>query len=696
MNKFLIYDESLGIYRLPLSYSFGDLDQIRNMFGEHSRDASIALPKLPPLRDTIDAENRMGYLVYPPSELAGRITDFLEKTTQHVRELKGKGYDYEHPLFKNYLKAREDLVSYLAGRLETTVDQERRLGIFNIFWLGITKMMVASLDEVLIRNSGNQRLRFAIHPHLKSMLKQVLDQVYEKLEFQDSKRRQEIPFHRGTLKSKMGANFNFNFVTDVLNVQLSLLQNYISPLDPLYEIRKILVEENSEYYLNYKDFTLFYESIRFYITDAIEHKDEWVGAILSQIIGLSVDKLDKLNINCILFDPLVIYTLQETFRSIPAHGQGKHISFRKNTLLEAIGLKIWNQVLLDYIKLARELQKTEIITFFRDRIMLLGPEFIRAKNEQDDVSGLEGRITYDFDGRTIVNDLRRVTLLFIDLRGFTEISAGLISTNKLKKALYEFFDPTLDIIEHFKGQIKFFAGDAVLAIFGEVSKSDERTLNAIRTGILINRMLRHLLNERIVPFEGVGVGIHVGQIENAYIFKDDQQKIDTIIGLPANITSRLSSGKSTSAERKGDPILVRELKDTLQDVLEQIKGKVAPNLRGQVVSVFEHKIARFSGDRSGTESYLTLPESKAQPGQFKVNIVGGMLNNNGIAVSEEAFNEIRAHHDLRSRPRGDEIEFAMSDPILQEDIIFWRVGDAVLKGIDGTTSVWAVRPAAGQ
>ncbi len=696
MNKFLVLDENLGISRLPLSYSFGDLDQIRNMFGEHSRDASIALPKLPPMRDTIDADNRLGYLVYPPPNLSGRISDFLEKTAQHVRELKGRGYDYEHPLFKSYLKARDDVVSFLAGCLEGIVDQERRLGIFNIFWLAVTKMMVAALDEVLVRSSGNQRLRFAIHPHVRSMLQQVLNQVYEKLDFQDNVRRQEIPFHRETLKSKMGANFNFNFVSDVLNVQLSLLQNFVSPLDPLYEIRKILVEENSEYYLNYKDFTLFYESIRGYVSEAIDHKDDWVCTILSQIIGIPSDKLGKLNINCILFDPLVVFTLQETFRSIPARNSGKHLPFRKNTLLEAIGLKIWNQVLLDYIKLARELQKTEVITFFRDRILLLGPEYARTKDGSDEMAGLEGRITYDLSGRTVINDQRRVTLMFIDLRGFTEISAGLISTNNLKKALYGFFDPTLDVIEHFKGQIKFFAGDAILAVFGEGSKSEERTLNAIRTGIFINRMLRQLVKERVVPFEGVGIGIHVGQIENAYIFKDNQQKIDTIIGLPANIASRLSSGKSTSAERKGDPILVREMKDTLQDVLEQIKGKVAPNLRSQVVSVFEHKIARFAGDRPAMESYITLPESKAAPGQFKVSIVGGMLNNNGIVISEEAFNEIRAQHDFRSRPRGEEIEFAHSDPILQEDIVFWRVGDAVLKGIDGSTSVWAVRPAGGQ
>ena len=75
--------------------------------------------------------------------------------------------------------------------------------------------------------------------------------------------------------------------------------------------------------------------------------------------------------------------------------------------------------------------------------------------------------------------------------------------------------------------------------------------------------------------------------------------------------------------------------------------------------------------------------------------MGGILSNNGLAISEECFNEIKNQYDLRSRPRGDEIEFVYSDSVLQEEIVFYRVGHAMLKGIERPMPVWAVYPARG-
>ncbi len=691
MNKFLTFDENLEIGRLPLSYSLGDLDRIRRLFGGRSVDTSIALPQLPPQRDVIDDVGTLGYLVYPPFELKSRITEFLEKTITHVRELKGKGYDFKHPQFKAYLTIRDNCVNYLADKLEMLVAQERRLGVFNIFWLAVTKQVCISLEEVLVEVAGSQKLRYLIHPHLKSMLNQVLKQVYDKLAYQDEITRQNIPFYRGTLKSKLGANFNFHFVDDILNVQLSLLEPSISPLDPLFQIRKILVDENSEYYITYKNFLTLFQSIRKWLRGILEKKDEWVTSILSQIFGLPQDKIVQLNVFTIMFEPEVIFKLQESLRHIPLRKSGKSLSIRKKTLIDEIGEKVWYQVFLDYIKLSSELQKAELISFFRDRVLLLGSEYWRADADSGEIRALKDKVTYNFNSGKLINDQRKVTLLFVDLRGFTETASDLISVHQLKDALYNFFDPTLDVIDHFKGQIRFFAGDAVLATFGAETDEKERSLNAVRVGIHIQRMLQHLVNNQKLPFEGVGIGIHVGQVENAYIFKNAQQKIDTVIGLAANITSRLSSGKSVTSERRGDPTLIRELQDTFQDVLEEVKGKVSPNLKAQIVRIFEKRLAKYSGDQSSV--YLNLPEMKVQPGTFRVSVVGGVLNNNGIVLSDETFSEIRQFSQLRTRPHGDNIEFVLKDEILGEDIVFWQAGDAVLKGIEGVMPVWGVAPA---
>ena len=195
MNKFLTFDERIGIHRLPMSYSLGDLDTIRNIFGRYSQQSAVSLPLLPPFHDEMKDDGSLGFLVYPPSKLSSHLIDFLEKAVVHVRELKGKGYDYQHPLFKNYLSARQDTVAYMAECLEKVVSQERRLGIFNLFWLVVTKQLVNLQDEVLVKSSASANLRFLIHPHLKSLLNQVLEQVYEKLNITDGVTRKKIPFY---------------------------------------------------------------------------------------------------------------------------------------------------------------------------------------------------------------------------------------------------------------------------------------------------------------------------------------------------------------------------------------------------------------------------------------------------------------------------------------------------------------------
>ena len=696
MNKFLIFDSDLGIYRLPLSYSLADLDRIRGLFGHHSTDASIALPQFPPHLDQIDSSGKLGFLVYPAFEMAPRIGEFLEKTITHVRELKGKGYDYQHPQFKSYLEARDSIVAYLSDRLEFVVNQERRLGIFNIFWLSVTKQIITCIDELLVKSASSQKLKYMIHPHLKSMLNQVINQVFEKFAYQDDVTKKKMPFFRGTLKTKLGANFNFNFTQDLLNGQLSLLEASISPLDPLFQIRKILVDDNSEYYISYNDFSTFFENASDWLSQNISQKNELVMDILSKILGLPEERLSEVNTNLIMFEPQIIFTMQEILKTIPVSKSRRTLPLKRKTLLDEIGNKIWNQVLSDYIKLAREFQKAEIIGFMRDRVVILGSEYRQSGQNEDQVEGLKDKITYNFNSGSIVNDFRKVFMVFIDLRGFTQVASGLISVRKLKESLYSFFDPTLDIIDHFNGQIRFFGGDSILATFSQTNdETNDNCMNTIRVGILIQRLLRYLVNEKKLPFEGAGIGIHIGHIEDAYIFKNAQEKIDTVIGLSANITSRLSSGKSISAERKGDPTLIRELQDTLQDILERVKGKVSSNLRDSIVHIFESRLTRFTGYTSQADILSKLPEMKKKPGKFSADIIGGVLDNNGVVISDEAFNEIRQYHKPRSRPRGENVEFVLTDSILNEDIVFWRVGDAVFKGIDSTIPVWGVCPAKG-
>ncbi|MBN1297403.1 adenylate/guanylate cyclase domain-containing protein [bacterium] len=691
MNKFLVFDERYQMYRLPLGYSLGDLDTIRTIFGRQSGNASVALPVLPPQTDVINDFGDRGYLVFPPFELSVRMTAFMEKTIVHVRELKGKGYDYNHPDFKKYLEARDEIIGYIADRLENVIEQERRLGIFNLFWLVVTRIAVDSLNESLVKLNASQGTRFLMQPHVRSMLKQSLDQVYEKLKYKDELFRKTVPFYRSTVRTRMGASFNYMFVNDMLDIQLSLLENAIPPVDPLHMIEKLIVDENADYFITYKDFEAVYHSVKFWVDEAIASEDDWLCHVINHTLGMEMDVIRRMDSHIIVFEPKFIYTMQDRLRRIPVLRPGKGLT--KKNLVTEIGEKIYDQVLVDYIKLARELQKTEIITFFRNTIRLMGTETWSGEDEKKEAAAVEDKITYNLDKGTIINDLRDVTILFIDLRASTELSSGTISSSELIKTLYAFFDPALDIIGYFGGQIRFFAGDAILATFSDQLPQDKRTINAVKSGIAVQLMLTRMVADKKLPLEGAGVGVHVGSLESAYIFRDENSKFNTVIGWSANVASRLSSGKSSSREKRADPLFRREINDLLQDILENTKNRITPNVREDIVNIFEGFTSEDSEHGISSRAYQKLPDTKEKPGFFRVNVISGILHNNGVALSDAALKDLQHHVTLTEKTWRESNQFVYRNEGDSQDIVFRPVGDAHLKGIQEAIMVWSAQPA---
>jgi class 3 adenylate cyclase len=690
MNKFLEFDATYQMFRLPLGYSLGDLDTIRMIFGKNSDNASISLPVLPPQVDAIDDTGERGYLVFPPDEIIDKVDAFIEKTLKHVRKLKEKNYDYNHPDFKDYLHIRDNVISCISEKLENIIEQERRLGIFNLFWLVVAQICINSLNDVIARTNASIDARFSIHPHVRSTLKQSLERTYEKLNYRDDLLRKSMPFYKSTILTRLGASFNFNFVKDIIGIQLCLLENTIPPIDPLHMIKNLLVEENIQYFITFEDYQKFYFSIKSWVDSAVASDEEWLKSVLNFSLGISEDVQRKLDSSIIVFEPRFILTVQDRLRRIPLVIPGKNT--RKKCLIDDVDERAFDQMVLDYITLARELQKAEIISYCRRKIKLIGTHGMTQTDERKKLETPAEKITYNLDSETIVKDMRSKTIMFVDLRASTELASGVISSGQLIKTLYAFFDPALDIIAHYGGRIRFFAGDAILATFSDDNAKQEATIQAVQAGLTIQKMLAEKVKHNTLPLEGVGIGIHVGVLENAYIFSDERGKFSTVIGLSANVASRLSSGKSSSRERRADPLFKREIGDLLQDILENTKSRISPGVRDEIVNVFNV----FVGNEPNIEKYgrslHKLPEIKDKPGLLRVNVVNGVLHNNGIALSAAALNDVRKHVDLKERSWRDSNEFVYCNSENKPVLAFRPVGDAHLKGIPETTMVWSVQP----
>ena len=347
----------------------------------------------------------------------------------------------------------------------------------------------------------------------------------------------------------------------------------------------------------------------------------------------------------------------------------------------------------DYLTFAKDLRRSEIISFFRNRVVLVRktqkifPQRLGRRRAITSTSrGIADKISYQFDKGRIINDLRSVTLIFLDLRGFTELSASDITDQALKEYLYTFFDPVVNIVNHFGGTIRSYAGDAILASFDPDSQQKDHALDAVRAALEIQKVFKRLKQEGKMAFKGMGIGIHSGLVEEAYFFTDlESSSYNTVIGLAANLVGRLSSGKAET-RKKLDIQAAFSLHERLISS-SHLDSSVLTNIENQLLQALE----------ALQQEEKLLSEKPEQTQELAVTVTKGILNNQGIAISgveNGTFERIRATVKLKEIEFHDRVHYTLFDNTLREQIVFIKAGDASFKGIDtgtqGKIPVWGV------
>jgi adenylate cyclase len=143
---------------------------------------------------------------------------------------------------------------------------------------------------------------------------------------------------------------------------------------------------------------------------------------------------------------------------------------------------------------------------------------------------------YNMDGES-----RELTVLFVDVRGFTTISEGLTP-----KALREYINIYLtamssDIRDLHRGTLDKYIGDAVMAFWGAPVAFEDHASRAVATSLAMQASA-HRLNEEFIardwPPLKIGIGLntgmmHVGDMGSAI------RKAYTVMGDAVNLGSRL-------------------------------------------------------------------------------------------------------------------------------------------------------------
>ena len=155
------------------------------------------------------------------------------------------------------------------------------------------------------------------------------------------------------------------------------------------------------------------------------------------------------------------------------------------------------------------------------------PELVEEMSEKMEDINLDG-------------EMREMSVLFSDVRGFTTISESL-EPKELTSYINAFLTPITKVIHDNRGTIDKYMGDAVMAFWGAPLKDEQHALHALNAALgIVERMklLRKEFTEKQWPEIYVGVGINTGTMNVGN--KGSEFRVDyTILGDAVNLGSRM-------------------------------------------------------------------------------------------------------------------------------------------------------------
>jgi len=168
-------------------------------------------------------------------------------------------------------------------------------------------------------------------------------------------------------------------------------------------------------------------------------------------------------------------------------------------------------------------------------------DLVAGIREREELRELFGRqvgqvdladLAMSHDEPTALGDRREVTVLFVDLRGYTRFSER-HSPEHVVGMLNRFFSIIVAVVDREGGWVNKFEGDAALCLFGAPQAEPDHAARALRAAAAIPREL-----ERSEAVLRAGIGVATGEVIAGFIGTAERFEY-TVIGDVVNVASRL-------------------------------------------------------------------------------------------------------------------------------------------------------------
>ena len=152
------------------------------------------------------------------------------------------------------------------------------------------------------------------------------------------------------------------------------------------------------------------------------------------------------------------------------------------------------------------------------------------------------------DGLKLGGEVREVTFLVSDLRGFTALSSRLAPAEVIE-VVNRFLEPMVEIITKYKGTVDEFQGDGILAFFGAPLAAPDDPARAVACAVEMQSALVKINEEqraRGMAELHMGVGINTGEVIVGNIGSEKRTKygaMGTAINMAYRIESHTVSGQ---------------------------------------------------------------------------------------------------------------------------------------------------------